>query len=250
MTNHTIYCSLLFNSDLAESKPYLSGKILLVPVPKGALLSDYVNMNTLHGTTTVGITCSDGVVLATDTRATAGFLYIAHRHVKKLQKIDNHIAMTIAGSVADAQNVVDILRYHANIYKLENRVPMPLKACARLASNMFFSQRYPMPYIVEILVGGYDQEGAVVFNIDLFGSLNKEKFVSTGSGSPVAYGILESEYKEDMTLEKGVKVAARAIAAAIRRNAGTGDGIDVAIIDKNGYRELPRQEIQSFSLSG
>jgi len=122
-------------------------------------LSDYANMNRLHGTTTVGLTCSDGVVLATDTRATAGFLYIAHRHVKKIQKIDNHIAMTIAGSVADAQNVVDILRYHANIYKLENRVPMPLKSCARLASNMFFSQRYPMPYIVEILVGGHDQEG-------------------------------------------------------------------------------------------
>ncbi|MFQ5940478.1 MAG: archaeal proteasome endopeptidase complex subunit beta [Nitrososphaerales archaeon] len=213
-------------------------------------MSDYANMNAIHGTTTVGITSSDGIVLATDTRATAGFLYIANRHVKKIQKIDNHIAMTIAGSVADAQNVVDILRYHANIYKLENRNPMPLKSCARLASNMFFSQRYPMPYIVEILVGGHDQEGPVLFNVDLFGSLNKEKFVSTGSGSPVAYGILESEYKVGMTLEEGAKVAARAIAAAIRRNAGTGDGIDVAIIDKNGYRELPRQEVQSFSLSG
>lgn len=213
-------------------------------------MSDYVNKNTLHGTTTIGITCSDGVVLATDTRATAGFLYIAHRHVKKIQKIDNHIAMTIAGSVADAQNVVDILRYHANIYKLENRIPMPLKSCARLVSNMFFSQRYPVPYIVEILVGGHDQEGAVVFDIDLFGSLNKERFVSTGSGSPVAYGILESEYKEGMTIDEGTRLGARAIAAAIRRNAGTGDGIDVAVIDKNGYRELPRQEIQSFSLSG
>ena len=213
-------------------------------------MSDYVNKNTLHGTTTIGITCSDGVVLATDTRATAGFLYIAHRHVKKIQKIDNHIAMTIAGSVADAQNVVDILRYQANFYKLENRIPMPLKSCARLASNMFFSQRYPVPYMIEILVGGHDQEGAVVFDIDLFGSLNKERFVSTGSGSPVAYGILESEYKEGMTIDEGMRLGARAIAAAIRRNAGTADGIDVAVIDKNGYHELPRQEIQSFSLSG
>ncbi|MBE43875.1 MAG: proteasome endopeptidase complex, archaeal, beta subunit [Thaumarchaeota archaeon] len=213
-------------------------------------MSDYVNQNTLHGTTTVGIKCSDGTVLATDTRATAGFLYIAHRHVKKIQKIDNHIAMTIAGGVAEAQNVGDILRYHANIYKLQNRIPMPLKSCARLASNMFFSQRYPVPYMVEILVGGHDQEGPIIYNVDLFGSLNKEKFMATGSGSPVAYGILESEYKEGMSVEDGSKVAARAIAAAIRRNAGTGDGIDVAIIDTNGYRELSRQEIQSFSLSG
>jgi proteasome beta subunit len=204
-------------------------------------LSDYVNHNRLHGTTTVGLECSDGVVLATDTRATAGFLYIAHRHVKKLAKLDEHIAMTIAGSVADAQNLVDILRYHANIYRLESRMPMPVKSCARLASNIFFSQRYA-PYIVEILVGGYDNEGPAMYNVDLFGSLNKEKFVSTGSGSPVAYGILESEYREGMSVDEASKVAARAIAAAIRRNAGTGDGVDVAIIDKKGYREMSKEE--------
>ncbi len=202
---------------------------------------DYANMNRLHGTTTVGLTCSDGVVLATDTRATAGFLYIAHRHVKKLAKIDEHIAMTIAGSVADAQNLVDVLRYHANIYRLENRTPMPVKSCSRLASNIFFSQRFA-PYIAEVLVGGYDQEGAVVYNIDLFGSLNKEIFVSTGSGSPVAYGILESEFKEGMSVDEASKIAARAIAAAIRRNAGTGDGVDVAIVDKKGYRELSKED--------
>jgi len=204
-------------------------------------LSDYVNHNKLHGTTTVGLECSDGVVLATDTRATAGFLYIAHRHVKKLAKLDEHIAMTIAGSVADAQNIVDILRYHANIYRLESRMPMPVKSCARLASNIFFSQRYA-PYIVEILVGGHDSEGPAMYNVDLFGSLNKEKFVSTGSGSPVAYGILESEFREGMSVDEASRVAARAIAAAIRRNAGTGDGVDVAIIDKKGYREMSKEE--------
>ena len=204
-------------------------------------MSDYANMNRLHGTTTVGLKCSDGVVLATDTRATAGFLYIAHRHVKKLAKIDEHIAMTIAGSVADAQNLVDILRYHANIYRLESRTPMPVKACARLTSNIFFSQRYA-PYIAEVLVGGHDQEGSAVYNIDLFGSLNKETFVSTGSGSPVAYGILESEFKEGMSVEEASKIAARAIAAAIKRNAGTGDGVDVAVINKKGYRELSKEE--------
>lgn len=204
-------------------------------------MSDYVNHNRLHGTTTVGLECSDGAVLATDTRATAGFLYIAHRHVKKLAKLDEHIAMTIAGSVADAQNIVDILRYHANIYRLESRMPMPVKSCARLASNIFFSQRYA-PYIVEILVGGQDSEGPAMYNVDLFGSLNKEKFVSTGSGSPVAYGILESEFREGMSVDEGSKVAARAIAAAIRRNAGTGDGVDVAIIDKKGYREMNKEE--------
>ncbi len=213
-------------------------------------MPDYANMNRLHGTTTVGLQCTDGVVLATDTRATAGYLYIAHRHVKKLAKIDEHIAMTIAGSVADAQNIVDILRYNANIYRLQNRMPMPVKSCARLTSNIFFSQRH-YPFIADVLVGGYDNEGATVYNIDLFGSLNKETFVSTGSGSPVAYGILESEFREGMNVEEASKIAARAISAAIKRNAGTGDGVDVAIIDKKGYRALSSQDKSAIvSLSG
>ncbi len=205
-------------------------------------MHEYVNTNKLHGTTTVGLQCKDGVVLATDTRATAGYLFIAHRHVKKIAKIDEHVALTIAGSVADAQNMIDILRYHANMYKIENRMLIPVKSVARLAANVFFAQRF-YPLLAQILVGGYDSNGPVVYNVDFFGSLSKEVYVSTGSGSPVAYGILESEFREDMSVDEAAKIAIKAIAAAIKRNAGTGDGIDVVIIDKNGYRELSRQFI-------
>ncbi len=205
-------------------------------------MHEYVNANKLHGTTTVGLQCKDGVVLATDTRATAGYLFIAHRHVKKIAKIDEHVALTIAGSVADAQSMIDILRYHANMYKIENRIPIPVRSVARLAANVFFAQRF-YPLLAQIIVGGYDSDGPVVYNVDFFGSLSKEVYVSTGSGSPVAYGILESEFREDMSVDEAAKIAIKAIAAAIKRNAGTGDGIDVVIIDKNGYRELSRQFI-------
>lgn len=203
-------------------------------------MHEYVNANRLHGTTTVGLQCKDGVVLATDTRATAGYLYIAHRHVRKIAKVDEHVALTIAGSVADAQNMIDILRYHANIYRIENRVPIPVRSVARLAANVFFAQRF-YPLLAQIIVGGYDADGPVIYNVDFFGSLNREVYVSTGSGSPVAYGILENEFREDMGVDEAAKVAIKAIAAAIRRNAGTGDGIDAVIIDKNGYRELSRR---------
>ncbi len=203
-------------------------------------MHEYVNANRLHGTTTVGLQCKDGVVLATDTRATAGYLFIAHRHVRKIAKVDEHVALTIAGSVADAQNMIDILRYHANIYRIENRVPIPVRSVARLAANVFFAQRF-YPLLAQIIVGGYDADGPVVYSVDFFGSLNKEVYVSTGSGSPVAYGILENEFREDMGVDEAAKVAIKAIAAAIMRNAGTGDGIDAVIIDKNGYRELSRK---------
>lgn len=194
-----------------------------------------------HGTTTVGIVYSDGIVLASDTRAIAGGYYIAHKSVKKIQKISEHLAVTIAGGVADALTVVDTLRYYANIFNLEKRKPMPVKSAAQLASNIFFSSRY-YPYMADVIVGGFDEEGGAIYNVDLFGSLTKDKFHSTGSGSPVAFGILESEFKNDLSLDEAILIAAKAINAAIMRNAGTGDGFDIVVITKDKYRELSKEE--------
>ena len=189
--------------------------------------------------------CKDGVVLASDTRAIAGNYFIAHRRVKKILKIDEHLGLTIAGVVADAQNVVDILRYYAGLYKIERKMPIPIKSAARLVANIFFSSRY-FPYIADVLVGGYDANGPSIYNVDLFGSVNEEKYVSTGSGSPVAYGILESEYKEGIEIEEGIKIAIKAVNAAILRNAGTGDGFDVCIIDPKGFKELSLEEKENY----
>lgn len=209
--------------------------------PQDNRYPDYIADQIKKGTTTCALTCKDGVVLAADTRASAG-LFIADRHVMKIQRVDRHLAMTIAGGVADAQNLVDTMRYNANVYRFQSKELMPVKSASRLCSNILFNQRY-FPYYVQIIMAGYtDKEGAVINNIDLFGSMTSEKFISTGSGSPVAYGYLESEYKEGMSVNEAYKVAMQAIAAAIRRNAGTGDNINVVIIDANGYRELSKEQ--------
>ena len=197
------------------------------------------------GTTTCAITCTDGVVLAADTRASAGF-FIADRNVMKIQKVDDHLGMTIAGGVADAQNLVDTMRYNANIYRLSKKELIPVSSAARLCSNILFNQRY-FPFYVQIIMAGFDhreREGKI-YNIDLFGSMTNEKFISTGSGSPVAYGYLESEFKDGISVNEAYKIAIQSIAAAIRRNAGTGDSINAVIIDKNGYRELTKEEKDS-----
>ena len=194
-----------------------------------------------HGTTTVGIVYTDGVVLAADTRAIAGGYYIAHKAVKKIQKIADHLGVTIAGGVADAQTVVDTLRYYSNIFKLENEKPIPVKSTAQLASNIFFSARF-YPYMADVIVGGVDDDGGAIYNIDLFGSLTKDNFHSTGSGSPVAFGILESECKDNLTVDEAISISTKAINAAILRNAGTGDGFDIVIITKDRYRELSKEE--------
>jgi proteasome beta subunit len=211
------------------------------PNPSDNRYAEYIAEQIKKGTTTCALTCKDGVVLAADTRASAGF-FIADRHVMKIQKVDRHLGMTIAGGVADAQNLVDVMRYNANLYRISNKGPMPVKSAARLCSNVLFNQRY-FPYYVQIILAGYDgKDGGQIYNIDLFGSMTSEKFISTGSGSPVAYGYLESEFKEGLvTVNEAYKIAIHAIAAAIRRNAGTGDNINAVIIDKDGYRELSKE---------
>jgi proteasome beta subunit len=209
--------------------------------PQDNRYPEYIAEQIKKGTTTCALTCKDGVVLAADTRASAG-LFIADRHVMKIQKVDRHIGMTIAGGVADAQNLVDVMRYNANIYRITNRELMPVRSAARLCSNVLFNQRY-FPYYVQIIMAGYESAdgSGQIYNIDLFGSMTTEKFISTGSGSPVAYGYLESEFRDDLSVNEAYKIAINAIAAAIRRNAGTGDNINVVILDKNGYRELPKE---------
>ena len=206
-------------------------------------MSDFQQTKSMinHGTTTVGIVYTDGVVLAADTRAIAGGYYIAHKAVKKIQKIADHLGVTIAGGVADAQTVVDTLRYYANIFKLEKKRPIPVKSTAQLASNIFFSARF-YPYMADVIVGGVDDEGGAIYNIDLFGSLTRDNFHSTGSGSPVAFGILESECKDNLTVDEAISIATKAVNAAILRNAGTGDGFDIVIITKDRYRELSKEE--------
>ena len=203
-------------------------------------MSNNVEEKIIHGTTTVGLKAKDGVVLCADMRASAGY-FIANNNTMKIQKIDDHAGMTMAGGVADAQNITDILRYHANIHRIQKQEPIPIKSLTRLTS-LIFHQNRGYPFIADILVGGYDNDGPALFNIDMFGSVEEKNYVTTGSGSPVAYGLLEEEFREDLTAEEAKVIALRAVKAAITRNIGTGDGINVSIIDKNGFQLLTKEQ--------
>ena len=203
-------------------------------------MSTNVEEKILHGTTTVAVKVKDGVVLCADMRASAGY-FIANNNTMKIQKIERHVGLTLAGGVADAQNIVDVLRYHANLHRVQTNEPITINSLARLTSLMFHQNR-GYPFIADILIGGYDETGPALFNIDMFGSVEKKNYVTTGSGSPVAYGLLEEEYREDLSLDEAKVVALRAVKAAITRNIGTGDGINIALIDKDGFRLLTDEQ--------
>ena len=202
--------------------------------------NDSVNKLALKGTTTLGVVCRDGVMLASDTRVTMGF-YVAHKHGKKIYKIDDHLAMTIAGTLADAQRTVDILTANAQLYKINMGRPMPVNSAARLVANLLFSSRY-VPLLTQVLVGGIDDTGPHIYSLDPFGSLTEEKCVATGSGSPIAYGVLEDKFREDMSVKELLPVVAKAVGAAMKRDAASGDSFNIAIIDEKGYRELTDEE--------
>jgi proteasome beta subunit len=201
----------------------------------------------LKGTTTIGVVCKDGVILASDSRVTMGY-YVAHKAGKKVYKIDDHLGMTIAGTVADAQKVVDILTANAELYKINMNRPMPVSSAARLIANLLFSARY-IPLATQVLIGGVDDTGPHIFNLDPFGSLNEEKFVSTGSGSPIAYGVLEDKYKEDMSVKELIPIIVKAVNSAMKRDIASGDSYKVTVIDKTGYKELSDEEKRKLSSS-
>jgi len=201
----------------------------------------------LKGTTTIGIVCQDGIVLATDTRVTMGY-FVAHKRGKKIYKIEDHLAMTIAGVVADAQNVVETLKANANIFLLDKGRRMPVGVAARLAANILFSSRgYPL--VMQAIIGGVDDSGVHIFAIDPFGSVTEETCVSTGSGSPVAYGVLEDGYRKDMSVREGIFLLVRAVNSAMKRDAGSGDSFDVVTVTRTeGYRELSDEEKKALAL--
>ena len=200
------------------------------------------NEVTKTGTTTLGMVCRDGVVIATETRATMGTL-IAHKDTKKLYKIDQHLALATAGLVGDLQILARYLNAEANLYRLKRDVKMPVKSAATLMSNIL-NQRKFYPYYVQLILGGYDNSGGHVFSLDAAGGAIPDKYASGGSGSPYVYGVLEDCYKEGLSTDEGIDIAIRAITAAKNRDSASGGNINVAVITKDGYKEVSEDEIK------
>lgn len=195
------------------------------------------------GTTTLGLLCSDGIVFAADKRATVGY-FIANREVEKIFQIDEKMAVTVAGLVADAQALVRLLRAEVKLYEMRNGERMTVNGACTLLSNIMHSYKF-FPFLTQILIGGLDEKPSI-YNIDPIGGITKEKFVSTGSGSPIAYGVLENSFKEDMPIKENLPLAVRALSIALKRDCGSGDGIDVVSISESGFKRYSEEEIKDF----
>jgi proteasome beta subunit len=191
------------------------------------------------GTTTVGLIIKDGVILATESQATAGY-YVATKKADKLYKLMNHIGITISGGVADCQNLVKLLQALLRLRELELEERVPVNSAVSLLSALMFQRRY-FPYYSMLILGGFDETGPQIYSMDFFGSiLQEDNFVSVGSGSVMAIGVLEDDWKENLSEEEGIELAKSAIESARKRDSASGGKFQVAVIDKDGFRWIEK----------
>ena len=199
----------------------------------------------LEGTTTIGLTCSDGIVLATDKRASFGG-FIASKEAKKSFKLNEYVAATVAGSVGDAESLMRLMQAEARLYEMNNGHNMSPDAVAVLLSNILQGNKI-FPYLVQLIIAGYSKGEAKLYTLDPIGGLIEEKMASTGSGSPMAYGVLELEYSKDKTVQENIPVALRALEAALRRDSHTGDGMELVTISGKGFKRYEAEEVKELA---
>ncbi len=188
------------------------------------------------GTTTVGLICKDAVILGTDKRASMSY-FVASKVAEKLHRIQEHLYMTIAGGVADAMYLVDVLRAETALYQLKEEKPIKIESAGKLLSNILFQNKM-YPFQVGLILGGVsEEEGPVLLDIGAYGSILPEKFCAVGSGQNFSYGVLEAKYKDNLTIKEGKEIIIKAITSSIIRDMASGNGIDIAVVKKEGPAE-------------
>jgi len=204
--------------------------------------------NAKKGTTTLGIVCKDGVVLAADKRVSAGYL-IANKKVMKVLPVSEHMGLTTAGLVSDIQLFTKVIKAQIMLHKLRRgKEPQVMEASNLLANLAYSNIRRPsmVPGIVGFLFGGWDsKKGYQLYEIAFDGSvLDVDDYASDGSGSIIALGVMETLYKPGMTTEEGTELAVKAIRTAIDRDLATGDGVDVLVINEKGTKYVVNKVIK------
>jgi proteasome beta subunit len=181
-------------------------------------------------TTIVGIKTKEGVVLGSDRRASKGF-FIGSKITQKIAKVDDTLAIAIAGQLSDAEYLIRVAKAERKLLELRRGFPLTVKESSRLIANLAYSGlKSYQPYFVELLVAGVDNNGGHIYAADMSGAITTEDFASSGSGSPIAYGVLESVFHKNITNEEAKEIATKAVAAAMERDPGSGNGIDVLVI--------------------
>lgn len=187
------------------------------------------------GATTVGVVCKDGVVLASERRVSYGY-FVMSKTAKKIFKLTDRIGTACAGLVSDMQILIREVGAYVALYSFERERAASVKTAAKVMANLLFERRM-FPLLTQTIVGGIDEEGPSLYILDPIGSLIQDKYASVGTGAEIATGLLEAEYREDMTAEEARNLVTKAVKTAIARDIGSGEGLDILTITKDGVQE-------------
>lgn len=209
---------------------------------------DLKNSMLKTGTTILGIVCKEGVVMASDRQITAGNLVVG-KDYKKTVQLNDYLLISFTGMVSDAQRVPKILTAELKLKELRSKSRPSVKQAASLLSNMSYSGiRRPsmIPQQAGFLLGGINEEGITeLYTIEPAGSVVKVETYDAnfGSGMPYVLGLLERQYKKGLTVKEGVELAKEALLSSTQRDTGSGYGIDIFTITKDGIKKVVEKEI-------
>lgn len=199
------------------------------------------------GTTTIGIVCKDGIVLAADKRATSGYL-ISYKKFDKIITITDNIAVTVAGTVSDVQLLTKYLKAELKLKDIRTGRETSVKEAANLLANFVYNNIRKLsliPGISHFIVGGKDFAGFHLYDLSPDGSIVQvDDYISSGSGSVMAFGVLETLFKKGLSVDEGVKLAAKGVNAAVQRDIASGNGIDIVSITKDGIKKVFSKELE------
>jgi len=198
------------------------------------------------GTTVIGVVTKDAVIIGADKRVTYGGMFIAHKRFDKTFLITDKIAIATAGNVSDVQLLLKITQAELKLKKLRTRAETTVKQAANLFATLTYDnirKFSPLLAITAFLVGGRDNRGNWLYEVGVDGSVAEHKdFVSVGSGSVVAYGVLESNYSRDMSKDQAIQMVIKALNASMQRDTATGSGLDIIVIDAKGAKRVLEEE--------
>ncbi|MEM2902654.1 MAG: proteasome subunit beta [Candidatus Bathyarchaeia archaeon] len=190
----------------------------------------------IPGATTIGLTFKKGVVLASERRVSYGY-FVMSRSGKKVFMINDHVGAACAGLVSDMQILIREVAAYSSLYALEVGRRASVKTTAKIMGNLLFQRRL-FPYLTQTIVGGVDEDGkAKLYVLDPLGSVIEDKYATVGSGSEIAIGVLESEYRDGLDEAKALELVKKAMISATSRDVGSGDGMDVLTVTEDGSKE-------------
>ncbi|MFB6085656.1 MAG: archaeal proteasome endopeptidase complex subunit beta [Halodesulfurarchaeum sp.] len=213
----------------------------LGPVPESPVSEGDLENVTKTGTTIVGITTPDGVVMGSDMRASLGGRVVSNKDVQKVEEIQQNAALSMSGSVGGAQSYIRSLRAEASLYEARRGEYMSINALATMASNLLRGGPF---FMVVPLLAGMDGEGAHVYSLDPSGSSLADDYAAQGSGMPYALGVLEQEYTDDLTMAEAVTIAAQAVDSASERDTASGNGIHITKVTREAVDIVGHKDIE------